>query len=193
MSRTLITATSIHHSQGFVITKPLAQPKGKRRLRCVRVDTLKREIGRHLSDGHWVEDPLTGKRIKIYWRGLHRSQIWTLRRLRDRSDKLRQAYIPLEVFSGRRDGDLAKLEMWGLVKRLRRSARYADEKTRGQWMITKEGRGFLEGRRAIPPQVAVLLGEFIGHPPWERLITISDVTGDFDREQLERGRDGRVA
>jgi hypothetical protein len=185
----LVTRT-YHHKQGIDIALPLAEPKGLRKLRCTHVRALKREIGRALSAGYEVIDPITGKRIKIYRRGLHRSQIWTLRRLRDRSDKLRQTYIPLEVFSGRRDGDLAKLELWGLAKRLRTSARYDAEKTRGMWMITKEGRQFLDGRRGIKPQVAVLLGErvcMLG----DRTITVTEITGDFDRKKLEDGTDGK--
>lgn len=179
-----------HHKQGFDIALPLAPPKGLRKLRCKNVAALKREISRALSAGHEVIDPITGKRIKIYRRGLHRSQIWTLRRLRDRSDKLRQTFIPLEVFSGRRDGDLAKLEYWRLAKRLRTSGRYDRENTRGMWSITKEGRQFLEGRRGVLPQVAVLLGErvcLLG----DKTITVDQVTADFDEKRLEAGDDGK--
>lgn len=181
--------TAVRTRSGYDIALPLAEPRGRRRLRCVRVATLKREIGKALSAGYEVRCPLTGKRIKIYRRGLHRSQIWTLRRLRDRSDKLGLTYLPIEVFSPRRDGDLAKLVMWGLAERLKAASRYEAEKVRGKWRITKIGRQFLEGRRAIARQVAVLLGEKLCDVPGP-LITVGQIDSDFIREQLEVGKDG---
>lgn len=187
------TTTTFKSKQGWPISLPLAEPKGFKRLRCVRTSTLTREVGRLLSAGHWTRCPLTGKAIRIYRHGLHRSQVTTLRRLRDRSDKLRQTYIPLDVFSGYRDGNLAKMVHWGLVQPLDKAAAFEGEHVNGMWRITPRGRDWLAGKIRVPRQVAIVLGQRIGYVDGKDLITVDQVQEAFARDALLAGKDGADA
>jgi hypothetical protein len=186
------TSTTFKTKQGWPISLPLAEPKGFKRLRCVRTSTLTREIGRVLSAGHWTICPLTGKMIRIWRHGLHQSQVNTLRRLRDRGDRLRKTYIPLEAFSGHRDGNLAKMVHWGLVLPLTKASAYEGENVNGMWRITKRGRDWLAGKIRIPRQVAILLGQRIGYVDAKDLITVDQVQEVFARDALLAGKDGKA-
>lgn len=183
-------STTSRTCQGWDIGLPLSEPKGFKRLRFVRLAAIKREIGRALSDGYWTRCPLTGKAIRIYRHGLHASQVGTLRRLRSRSDRLKQTYIPLEVFSGYRDGNLAKMVHWGLVKPLDKSAAFEGEKVDGMWRITQRGRDWLDGKIRVPRQVAVLLGQRIGYVNARDLISVEQAQEAFARDALLDGKDG---
>jgi len=184
--------TSTTTIKGFAISLPLAPPQGFVRLRCVRLSALAREIGRVLSAGHWTRCPLTGKAIRIYRHGLHQSQVNTLRRLRNRSDKLRQTYLPLEVFTAARDGNLAKMVHWGLVEPLQKSAAYEGEQVGGMWRITPRGRDWLDGKIRVPRQVAILLGKCIGYVNALDLIGADQCQDTFTRDALLDGQDGRI-
>lgn len=188
MSKTTTYTTK----QSWRIPLPLAPPQGFKRLRCTRVDTVKREIGRALSQGYWTRCPITGKIVRIYRHGLHQSQVATLRRLRDRSDKLRQNFIPLEVFTAHRDGNLAKMAHWGLVEPLGKSSAYEGEHVGGMWRITPRGRDWLAGKIRVPRQVAIVLGELIGYVDAKDLITVDQAQAEFTREALLDGCDGKV-
>lgn len=184
------TTTTSKAVRGWHICLPLAKPQGFKRTRCVRVATLAREVGRLLSAGHWTVCPLTGKMIRIWRHGLHQSQVNTLRRLRDRSDRLRQTYIPLEVFSGHRDGNLAKMVHWQLVEPLKPATALEGEKINGMWRITQRGRDWLDGKIRVPRQVAILLGKRIGYVDAKDLITVDQVQAVFDRDGLLADKDG---
>lgn len=191
MTKLKTSSTTFCTAQGWDIRLPLAEPKGLKRLRCVRTSTLKREIGRALSAGHWTRCPLTLKIIRIYRHGLHRSQVSTLRRLRDRSDRLRQTYLPLDFFSGYRDGNLAKMAHWGLVQPLDKSNKLEGENVNGMWRITPCGRAWLAGKIRVPRQVAILLGQCVGYVDAKDLITADEVQDAFSREALLSGNDGK--
>lgn len=178
----------------FTIHWPLAKPSAKPvRIRATgasRLSALQHRIEALINQGRTVICPLSGKPIRIYWRGLHQSQVNTLRRLMDKSDKLEVTYLQVEFFSGRRDGDLAKLELWGLAARLRPDTKLEQEKMRGAWRITPHGRAFLAGAVRIPKQVAVLLGERLGYVDEAVTMSVEEVQEHFDREALTEGSDG---
>lgn len=178
----------------FTIHWPLPKPSGKPvRIRATgasRLSAMQHRINTLINQGRTVVCPLSGKPIRIYWRGLHQSQVNTLRRLMEKSDKLGVSYLQVEFFSGRRDGDLAKLELWGLAARLRPDNKLEQEKMRGAWRITPHGRAFLAGEVRIPKQVAVLLGERLGYVDEAVTMSKDEVAEHFDREALTEGGDG---
>lgn len=155
-----------------------------------RLSALHARVERALNNGQPVICPLSGKLIRIYYRGLHRSQVRTLERLRDACDKLKVSFVHVQFFTARRDGDLAKLELWGLAVRLRGAEKYEAESVRGKWAITPRGRLWLLGRIKVPRQVAVLLDERLGYVDENDLIGVDDVTADFSEQQLASGNDG---
>lgn len=183
----------------FAIRFPLPKPHGRPvellNGPTARFSALQHRINRLLNDGHAVICPLTGKLIEVYRRGLHRSQVRMLERLRDRADLLGTptAYLPLVVFTGRSDGDLAKLALWGLAETLKPASRYEKESCRGKWRVTERGRAWLAGHVRIPRQVAVLLGERLGYVDERDLIGPEDTPDTFDAKALAEGTDGGVA
>lgn len=178
----------------FTLHWPLTRPKpGAVPVRATgssRLSALQHRINDLLNQGHAVVCPLSGKLIKVYWRGLHHSQIATLRRLRDKSDKLGMTYLHVEFFSARRDGDLAKLALWELAQPLEPATRLEQEIVKGKWRITPRGRQFLDGSLRIPRQVAVLLGERLGYVDEADAIGVEDVQAEFDPAALSNGTDG---
>ncbi len=163
----------------------VAKPRG------VHLRVILRDINRLLNLGHTVEDPTTGGLIKIYRRGLHQSQVSTLKRLRDRSDKYNMTYVHVELFTARRDGDLAKMAMWDLIEPLKVESRLEAETGRGKWRITPRGRAWLNGTIRIPRQVALLFGERLGYVNDADLIGPEDAAAYFKQETLEAGNDGK--
>lgn len=157
---------------------------------ATRYSAILRRINELLNRGHSVICPVTGKLIRIYRRGLHASQISTLRRLRDKSDKLGVTFLHVEFFSVRRDGDLAKLELWGLAQRMRPENKLEAEEARGKWRILPHGRAFLAGSVRIPRQVAMLEGERLGYVDESDTITVHDIPSTFSPESLAAGTDG---
>ncbi len=149
-----------------------------------RLSALRTRMNALLNDGHPVICPLSGERIQVYRRHLTRSQVRTLERLRDKSDKLGKTYLHLEFFSARRDGDLAKLAAWGLAEPMKPATALEDEKWRGHWKITARGRQWLAGTVTIPRQMALLLGECLGPVNEADQITAAQVPEVFDRDAL---------
>ncbi len=194
------TLTEVAHSvttkdKRFTIHWPLpATPHGKprtiRATKASRLSALQHRINDLLNQGWAVVCPLSGKLIRLYRRGLHQSQVNTLRRLMEKSDKLGKTYLHVEFFSGRRDGDLAKLELWHLAERMRDANRLEGESASGMWRITPHGRLFLEGKVRIPRQVAVLLGERLGYVDAAVTMSVSEVAETFSQEGLAEGTDG---
>lgn len=173
------------------IRLPLAAPTNRIvRPRARTVAGARIQIERALNAGDTAVCPITGKLIEIYRRGLHQGQVFMLRRLARASRKLGKTYLHLEFFTGRRDGDFAKLAAWGLAERLRPATRLEGEQCRGWWKITDLGRRWLAGRVRIPRQMAIVGNVVIG--PVDRRDTIAprDCPSRFDREQLAAGRDG---
>jgi hypothetical protein len=169
-----------HHSKPKVITAT-----GHSRL-----SAMQHRINDLLNQGWPVICPLSGKLIQVYRRGLHKSQVRTLDRLRSASDQLRITYVHVRFFSARRDGDLAKLELWGLAERMRQESTLEGEKARGMWKITQRGRDFLAGAVRIPRQVAVLEGFSLGYVDETQTMGVRDVQQEFDQEALAEGADG---
>lgn len=163
-----------------------ARPGSRLSAMLARINTL-------LNAGWPMVCPVSGKLIKVYRRGLHQSQVNTLRRLMEKSDKLGIAYLHVEFFSARRDGDLAKLALWGLIERLRTESKYEQEKATGKWRITDRGRAFLAGTVRIPRQVAVLEGERLGYVDESDTMSVDEVQQTFDKEVLAEGNDGKHA
>ena len=157
-----------------------------------RLAALQRRINDLLNQGWPVICPLSGKLIRVYRRGLHQSQIRTLDRLRSAADQLRHTYVHVRFFSARRDGDLAKLELWGLAERMRPANALEAEKARGMWKITHRGREFLAGRVRIPRQMAVLEGHNLGPVDESITMDVHEVQQEFEPEALADGTDGLV-
>lgn len=146
-----------------------------------------REMNRWLNLGHAVACPLTGHLVRVYRRGLHVSQVATLKRLRQAMNDTGAAFVHLRQFSGRRDGDLAKLAFWGLVES---KASDSGARDRGFWRVTDKGRLWLFGDVRIPRQIALLNGEFLGYVDERDTIGPKDVDDEFDVARLKAGTDG---
>jgi len=186
-----VTTSDKRFTIHWPLTKPGARAITVRATGASRLSALQHRINDLLNRGHGVICPLSGKLIRIYWRGLHHSQISTLRRLMDKSDKLGVTYLHVEFFSARRDGDLAKLELWGLAEHLRAESRLEQEAAKGKWRITQRGRQFLSGQIRIPRQVAVLLGERLGYVDEADTIHVDEVADTFSKDALLDGADGK--
>lgn len=187
-----VTTSDQRFTIRWPLTKPNPRPVTVRATGASRLSALQHRINDLLNRGFGVICPLSGKLIRIYWRGLHHSQVSTLRRLMEKSDKLGVTYLHVEFFSARRDGDLAKLELWGLAEHLKAESRLEAEAAKGKWRITPRGRQFLAGTIRIPRQVAVLLGARLGYVDESDTMSVDEVQQTFDKDALAEGADGKA-
>jgi hypothetical protein len=173
--------------KGYQIALPLAPIQGFTVIKKRRLDAVKREIGTLLSRGYYTTCPITGRAIRIWRHNLSRGQVTTLKRLDSVSKELGKVYVHLKFLTARRDGNLAKMALWDLISPLSPDAILEGEKCGGMWRITERGRDWLAGRIKIPRQVAVLFGKRVGYVDPLDLITVDDVSNDFDKVALLDG------
>ena len=186
---TEIVRVATTRDRRFRILFPLPPAKSAvKRPSGTHARVILRDMNRWLNLGHAVECPLTGHLVRIYRRGLHVSQVATLKRLRQGMIDTGAHWVHLRQFSGRRDGDLAKLAHWGLVET--KPSENQGHVDRGFWRITDKGRLWLFGDVRVPRQIALLNGEFLGFVDERDLIGPKDVDDEFDVERLKAGRDG---
>jgi hypothetical protein len=177
-------STTVTTQQGWKITFPLPDPKGLRRLKKRRVDTLKREIGQVLSEGYHTRCPLTGKPVRIYRHAIVRRQLWSLQSLANKSRKLGKVYLHLEHFAHKHDGSFARLAHWGLIAPLAPDAILEGEKINGVWRVTKLGHDWLAGAVSVPRQMAILLGKALGPVDETDRVYVNQITSDFNKADL---------
>jgi hypothetical protein len=173
---------------GYAIRMPLPPPGGLVRLvasAASRIGAQRRRIEALLNRGCDVIEPLTGRLLKIYRRTLHKSQVSTLSRLRGACDDLKLRFVHLRHFTARRDGDLAKLEAWGLIERMPPNGERMKDKARGWWGITPQGRCWLDGLTTIPRQWAFFDGQALGPVDAADRISMHQVEAEFETDEIK--------
>jgi len=147
------------------------------------LDTLKALFFDRLKKGECMDCPVCGRLTKIYKRRLHTSialQLIQLYRLGGASEFVHASQLIGEGVAGA--GDFTKAKYWNLIEPMH-VVPDSGKKSSGYWMLTLDGKQFVEGERAIQ-EFALLYDdkvlEFSG-----RMVSIDECLGEkFDYSAL---------
>lgn len=135
-----------------------------------------------LKEGDKCDCPTCGRYAQLYRRKFHASmarQLIKLYRLGGTAHYIHASKLILDGVTG--SGDFTEAKYWGLIHS--RINTDADTKSNGQWMLSRSGLAFVQGKLRIPAEVTVFDDEVTGESV--ETISIHEALGDrFNYHEL---------